>query len=746
MIGIGLLVAAATAASGSSSFWTPVGPFGGPMFRVAVDPTNPAVLYTASVYGSGIFISSDGGASWRRAAASLRDVDFYELEVDREGTVWARVNAPEGAGRLLRVPGGGSIWEYVPIVGEAIAEGLALDPGNAATLYVTGNGATQTEQGLFRSTDHGSTWRSILRNCASAGDVSNLPQVVAIDPTDSPVLYASSSKGLCKTTDAGGSWAFTDMGIPAGRGNGGGHWAIDPHDPRIVYAAITDWGFARSTDAGTTWVHQSPLTPGNGYSASYLQQIVLDSASPSTLYATGEWAGYRSEDGGDTWTQLDQLPCSAPSWLVALPGMAGGLAGAGSGGLCRSFDGGATWSEVEAGLRTVGVTHLAVDPVDPFIVYAGSYGRSSLQRTTDGGTTWSAFGASASGEAAVAVVDPSQPGTAYSWSSVMGSGLFRSGDYGMTWTRVLTNGCLTDDSTPGALAVHPTNPAVLIAGGTGEELCRSTDGGASWTRSSIALSHEIYYRTIVFDASQPQDVYAGGLYAQEDSVFKSTDGGSTWFGLAVNSSVWAVDAIATDPFTPGVVLLSGYIPVVPTYINSLLRSTDAGATWVDASAGLPVLFGELSQPRAIAADPNEPGTYYALVPTALDQAGVYRSTDGGLSWELLNRDGLHHTWVLELAISPADPRRLYVSADGFLPSGGGGGIFSIDLPVTEPVPAFGPGAAVAALLLVASRLAGARQQRERWACGGAGGRPGDGRLAGSPGGCRGREPRPRSWR
>ncbi|MBI2568931.1 MAG: hypothetical protein HYV63_18070 [Candidatus Schekmanbacteria bacterium] len=695
LAGVGLAVVLALAAApgrAASSRWTPMGPSGGTLRSVAVDPTNPTLLYASGPTRTGIFSSMDGGSSWRHATTALLDLSVLDLGVDAGGTVWARAEAYGEAG-LLRSTDRGSTWGFVHVVPPAdrpydVLTSLVLDPRSPGTLYVTSEGSDEDEdrKGVFRSTDQGATWNRILRYCPPTDTPTVVPIVVAVDPTDSRALYATTSNGLCKSTDGGGSWSFTDMGIPSGRMWRGGEWAIDPAAPLTIHAAIYNWGYARSTDGGATWAHQSPLTPVTGSAAGDITRIVLDPASPATLYTTGTFGLYRSRDGGATWTFFNDLACGVPR-LAILPDKPGGLVGVGISGLCRSFDWGATWAEVEAGLHNDYVNYVLADSDRPVTVYAGG-NSSKLLRTTDGGTTWSRLGGDLFDQWPEPLASGGEPGTIY----VRSNGLFRSRDDGATWTRLDTGGCIGGGGEPAAVAIDPGDPTRLLAGLSYADLCRSTDAGASWARVNLPETTGSYLGEIAFDPSRTQDVY---LSIRGTVPWKSTDGGSNWAPIATGIEGYEARAFAADPFAAGVVLMSGGSRVIPqTSEGGVLRSTDGGATWADASAGLPIGAGRPASPLDLLADPIDQGTFYAAV-SSLDKSGVYRSTDGGMSWALLNMDGLYDTHVGVLAVSPVSPRRLYVASGGW---GDGNGIFFRDLPPTAPVPALAPAGVAAALL------------------------------------------------
>ncbi len=127
------------------------------------------------------------------------------------------------------------------------------------------------------------------------------------------------------------------------------------------------------------------------------------------------------------------------------------------------------------------------------------------------------------------------------------------------------------------------------------------------------------------------------LYAASGGVFKSTDAGSTWSEVSAGLTLGGVSALVIDPKTPTTLYAGGG--------DVVFRSTDAGGTWSDASAGL---AGGVS---ALVIDPKTPTTLYADT-----DSGVFRSIDSGASWGSSNFPGLP-------IFDPALPTTLYAGRD-----------------------------------------------------------------------------------
>ena len=197
-------------------------------------------------------------------------------------------------------------------------------------------------------------------------------------------------------------------------------------------------------------------------------------------------------------------------------------AGGAQGGVWKSEDAGDSWTPLTDGECSLAMGSIAIDPVDPEIVYAGtgeqnyqrdSYYGCGVLRTLDGGTTWEQLGTdpfvrktATTGGAYIArvVVDRATAGSADSTTVLVASsfGLFRSTDSGRTWEEVL-EGRATD------LLAHPTDSTVFFAAVQEEGVYRSTDSGEEWDEASTDMSLDGAKRiNLAISPSDPDVLYA----------------------------------------------------------------------------------------------------------------------------------------------------------------------------------------------------------------------------------------------
>lgn len=306
-------------------------------------------------------------------------------------------------------------------------------------------------------------------------------QSLAINPGNPDIVYAGSFYGVYKSKDAGATWSFTSLGYT-------GELVIDFINPNIVYAG-TSGGTGgvhapgaqllfKSTDGGEDWSNaSSPIV----FDVSLL---VMDPTSPNTLY-TGSASlyyngnsgvGMKSTDGGASWKELATGEAYLAPWgwaidpadsrIIYAPGDLSSSTGEIGGGLLKTTDG-VNWSLT--GLTNVLVNEVAIDPLDPNTLYAGTYPQGVF-KSTDGGASWSAINnglpdlESADSYVSDITIDRDDPMTLYAGTAgnagPTGAGVFRSVDGGANWTPY--NDGLTDLNVT-ALALTPDNPNTLYA-------------------------------------------------------------------------------------------------------------------------------------------------------------------------------------------------------------------------------------------------------------------------------------------
>ncbi len=328
-------------------------------------------------------------------------------------------------------------------------------------------------------------------------------------------------------------------------------------------------------------------------------------------------------------------------------------AGTSGGGVFRSTNGGGSWIAINAGMTSTNVLALAIDPAIPTTLFAGTSG-GGVFKSIDGGDSWTPVnsGLPSSQVRALAI----GPSAIYAGTP---DGVFESNDGGGTWTAMSTG--LTDPDVR-AIAVDPLVPFVLYAGTSGG-VFRSS--GASWTRIGTGLDDVL---ALAIDRGGAWD---GGdtLYAGTSAgVF--TPNGVGWTAINAGLSDTLVQALAIDlsPNPSGAGPDAAYAGTTSGVFKLALND---GVTWTAINSGLPSITV-----RTLAIDPKDPTTLYA----GTSGAGVFKRSNGttGATWLLPSSvhatggNGAFYTTNLAVANVGAAPASFTMQFLGHDRDGSGG--------------------------------------------------------------------------
>ncbi len=313
-------------------------PGGETIVVIATHPKNPKILYVAS--NSALYKTRDGGESWEKTSQSFTSDRVTALAVDplMTSAVYAGTNGDGvyksgDAGRTWH-PFNSGLREHVMIVGQ-----FAFDPVDQGTAYLA------STVGVYRSENRGRDWEEWMQGMKEVHFVVS----IVIHPTDPNILYAGTSGGVYKTTKGGKPWKRAIVGMlpendPAtSMALGVNALVIDPTSPATVYAGTTK-GLFKTTNAAESWIRVTEGTLAD----EFIMGVAIDPSAPNIIYVGHREGIDKSTDYGETWTLMNQgltnlnvrtLVMSSHDSMLLYVGM-------NRGGLFRSTDGAKTWVPV----------------------------------------------------------------------------------------------------------------------------------------------------------------------------------------------------------------------------------------------------------------------------------------------------------------------------------------------------------------------------------------------------------------
>ena len=321
------------------------------------------------------------------------------------------------------------------------------------------------------------------------------------------------------------------------------------------------------------------------------------------------------------------------------------------------------------------------------LVLAVSSARASAQDLSS--LPWRAIGpASFGGRIDDIEAVPGRPGTIFVGTA--GGGVFRSTNNGTTWSPVFDRDGRS--TSIGDIAIAPSDPGIIWVG-TGEAnnrqsstwgdgIYRSLDGGDSWKHMGLAATQHI--GRVAIHPRNPSIVFVaalGHLWGPnaDRGVYRTTDAGATWKKVLAGDSVTGAVDVAIDPDGRTIYAAMyqrqrrgfGFIGGGPG--SGVFRSRDGGDSWEPLTVGLPAgVKGRIGM--AIA--PSQPATVYAIVEAK--EGGVFRSDDRGSSWRRQAPLNPRPMYYSQVRVDPTHPDRVWILGTNIHKSIDGGRTFTTD--------------------------------------------------------------------
>jgi len=671
--------------------WRAIGPrlCGG---RIEAIASHGDRLYLGA--GSGNLWRSDNqGTTWtpifeHESAFAIGSVAIAQSDPDTlwvgTGEVLMARSSYAGTG-VFRSTDAGASWENVGLTDSFHIGRIRVHPHNADVAWVAAIGHNYTdnkERGVFRTRDGGQSWQHVLSVSPRVGAIE-----VILHPNDAQVLFAVTwerdrkawnnreygpGSGLHISTDGGTNWRRVTGGIPTGDIGRIGI-GIAPSQPQTMYAIVDNHELDnsgkrigsmlfRSDDSGNTWRHvnTAPLASRIGYD---LCEVIVAPDNPDEVWVTGHYL-LHSTNGGKTFARVGGMVRSVlpnPSRTLHLdhhefwidPEDSNHLLLGTDGGLYRSRDRGNSWLRIN-NLPIAEVYALTIDQADPYNIYIGTqdnaalFGPANGSVAPDAAETWQYVYQDrwGGGDSYFTYPAPNDPDTVYYEHQF--------GDLRRKDMRSGKTVSITPDARAGEprlrrnwmtpYLISPNDPNTLLYGAN--RLFRSHDRGDSWKAISPDLTSNpkadrrgnVPFGTITTISkplSDPDCIYVG---TDDGLVQRTLDSGATWTNVTGSlPRKWVSRVVASHYPARVYATMTGYRD--DDFRAYAFRSDNHGKSWRSITDGLPD-----ESINVIREDPSNSDILYIGT-----DRGVHASVDGGRSWHSL-RGNLPTTPVHDLRV------------------------------------------------------------------------------------------------
>lgn len=524
---------------------------------IAVDPFDSKHLkiggvgYSDEVPG-GLYTTRDGGINWTRESFISRHNYWCHTIVfhpTSRGVVYATITERGSRNGIWMSADGGASWRQLrqglPDPARCGRISLAIALSDPRVIYTQIAGENEGVLGVFRSPDGGSSWKDIAGAHFRDEDQMSYGNAIAVRP-DNPDCVICGGVDLHLTTDGGRTWRRAtrwdaDRGAAA-YAHADHHALVIPSAAPARIFDVNDGGLDVSEDGGRAWSNRS-----NGLAVTMFYDVDVAQSDPRAL-------GGGAQDNGTLVTKTG----SAGEYFELLGGDGGWiLYDPGDGqrvfatyqfmGIWRfdrrNPDGVDITPPAPRGEReSVWMVFTAMDPVDPRRVYAGS---TRVWRTSNGGGSWQAISphldSSPISAIEVATADPKRL-----YVGTENGGIFRSADRGRTWSANLA-GAELPGVTITRIESSPRDADLVFATAANfghSHVFRSHDGAMTWSDVDRGRLPDVPHHAVAIQSEDPKRVYV----CNDAGVFVSVDGGENWRSLTRNLPyVPVVDLVYRGP-------------------------------------------------------------------------------------------------------------------------------------------------------------------------------------------------------
>ncbi len=665
----------------AASMWESIGPkptfarfinnwgkTSGRITTIAPSPADPQLILLGSALG-GIWRSTDGGNSFVPVTDGHIDMAVGSIAFSKSNPAIVYAGMGDLVGffgtGILKSTDAGLTWARVDtgLTGSNITAKIVVDPNDPNRVYLARyavrvtTGATFSD-GVYRSTDGGITWQRRLIG---------LPRDLVMAVNNPQILYAAMARtdmpggvpAVYRSTDAGVTWNLLYQ--PSHQVLFDIQLAVTPANPQLIYlysGGRTNGVFSArvevSTDGGATFQFRNADGWDTGQFG-YNTFVVAHPTNPDTVFL-GARDVHRSTDGGRTFVNLngnfpgvgsnlpfrpDQANAHADMHVLSISPHDPSTHFLGSdGGIYKSANNGNTYASLNETLSLVQFYGLTIHPTDSNTSYGGTQDNGWLRRRGGGTDDWDEI---VTGDYRSILLDGANPTRIV--SNYIGTTIFRFRDSGNTGDAVVGSNAIFGEPETGARVgfLAPMEKAYgnnsRIYFGTWR-LFVSDNFGSNWTapagtfdltKGAVPGQFTDILNVIGVATTTQNILYTGSALGR---VMRTTDAGTTWTEVSAGLPTRTPTDIVVDNANPAI----AYITFSGFGAGHVFKTTDMGATWTNISSNLPDI-----PTQALLIDPEDANVLY--VGTDL---GVFRSDTGGNSWTTFN-NGLPPTVVTAFA-------------------------------------------------------------------------------------------------
>jgi photosystem II stability/assembly factor-like uncharacterized protein len=656
-----------------------VGPSrGGRVTTVTGVPSQPKTFYMGVASG-GLFRTTDGGLTWvpltdgkvplgSTGCVAIADSDPNVIYLGT-GSDDVRSNVSTGRGMYKSIDGG-QTWKFIGLYNAGQIGAVRIHPTNPNIVWVAAQGdafKSNSERGIFKTTDGGETWHKVLFISDQVGAMD-----LELQPGNPDVVYAWMSRlerkpwtiisgsrdgGFYKSTDGGEHFTKNTNGLPTdliGKAN----LAVTAAKPDRIYALIEakpGGGLYRSDDAGQSWVAMKPqpaqIASGMIQRPFYYVALGADPTNADVVYAGAE-GFYKSTDGGKTFSVF-RTPHGDNHDIWISPKDGNTMIQSNDGGANISFDGGHTWSS-QLNQPTAEIYGIWFDNQFPYKLYGAQQDNTTViissQPDAQGKEDWRTGPGCETGPI---MPYPKDPNIVYgSCKGQYGVMNLKTGQEKNYWVGAQSlygnpaSDLIYRFQRVSPMATSPHDPEVLYYGS--QYLHRTRDKGVTWEKISPDLTAhpsccqgasgepitrdvtgEEFYSTLYAISESPLEKGVIWTGSNDGPFYVTRDYAKTWTNVTPKDlpEGGRVQYIEPSPHRKGSAYYAVYRWLLGDYKPYIYRTDDYGKTWTrltDGKNGIPVDWPT----RVVREDPDREGLLYAGT-----EFGMFISFDNGGHWQ-----------------------------------------------------------------------------------------------------------------